>query len=80
MSEQTTAPTTAPTTAAHAANPAPAAATTGNAEADQMAFLVAQMLQQMQGKFEQMSGAILGRSLSLPFPHIIHLTVFFTFL
>ena len=45
-----------------------------------MAFLVAQMLQQMQGKFEQMSGAILGRSLSLPFSHIIHLTVFFTFL
>ena len=35
----------------------------GNAETDQMAFLVAQMLQQMQGKFEQMSGAILGRSL-----------------
>lgn len=46
------------------AQSAPAAgAQMGSAETDQMAFLVAQMLQQMQGKFEQMSGAILGRSM-----------------
>ena len=62
MSEQEhTAPPAqnAPAVAAAAGEGAPM----DNAETDQMAFLVAQMLQQMQGKFEQMSGAILGRSL-----------------
>ena len=42
--------------------PAMPAQPMGGAQIDPMTIMVAQMLQQMQGKFEQMSGAILGRS------------------